>query len=117
VKSPAAVSALVPEDVVARTLTVPLPTGLVAVHFVTEAQLTFVPALAPNFIVVAPTTKFDPVIATAVPPVLEPVAGLIDVTTGVRYVKSSEGVFTLVPDVVVITTLTIPLPEGLVAMH
>jgi hypothetical protein len=117
VKSVAAVPALLPEDVVARTLTVPLPAGLVAVHFVTDAQLTLVPAFVPNFTVVAPTTKFDPVIATTVPAVVGPAAGLIDVTTGAWYVKSSEAVFALVPEMVVTTTLTIPLPAGVVAVH
>ena len=43
---------------------VPLPAGLVAVHWVVEAQLTLVPALTPNFTVVAPTMKFEPVIVT-----------------------------------------------------
>jgi hypothetical protein len=82
VKSSAAVSALVPHAVATRTLTVPLPAGLVAVHCVVEAQLTLVPAVAPNFRVVAPTMKFEPVIVTTVPPAAGPNIGLIFVTTG-----------------------------------
>jgi len=82
VKSSAAVSALVPEGLETRTLTVPLPAGLVAVHRIVDAQLTLVPAVAPKSTVVAPTTKFDPVIVTTVPPAVGPKDGLIDATTG-----------------------------------
>jgi hypothetical protein len=82
VKSLAAVLTLVPEEVVTRTLTVPLPAGLVAVHRVGNGQLTPAPGLTPKFTVVAPTTKFDPVMVTTVPPPVGPVDGLIFVTTG-----------------------------------
>jgi hypothetical protein len=82
VKSSAAVSALVPESFVTRTLTVPLRAGLMAVQWLAEEQLTLVPAFAPNFTVVAPTVKFEPVIVTLVPPAVGPNIGLIFVTTG-----------------------------------
>jgi hypothetical protein len=78
----AELSVLVPDAVVSRTLTVPLPAGLVAVHVVAEEQLTPVEELAPNWTAVAPTTKFEPVIVTTVPPVVGPVEGLMDETTG-----------------------------------
>jgi len=90
VKSSAAVSALVPDAVVTRTLTVPLPAGLVAVHWVTEEQLTLVPDEAPNATVVAPTTKFEPVIVTTVPPPIAPNIGLIVVTTGRTAARPTE---------------------------
>ena len=49
-----------------------------------DVQLTFVAVVAPNVTFVAPTTKFEPVIVTTVPPVVGPVEGLIDETTGVQ---------------------------------
>jgi hypothetical protein len=82
VNSLAELSVLVPEAVVSRTLTVPLPAGLVAVHVVAEEQLTPLAEFAPNWIAVAPTTKFEPVIVMTVPPVVGPVEGLMDETTG-----------------------------------
>jgi hypothetical protein len=81
VKSSAAVSALVPDALVTRTLTVPLPAGLVAVHWFAVAQTTLVPALAPKATPVTPV-KFEPVIVTTVPPPVGPNIGPIFVTTG-----------------------------------
>ena len=74
--------ALVPPAVVTLTSAVPLPAGLVAVHCVVEEQVALVPAIAPNLMVAAPTTKFEPVIVTTVPPAVGPVDGLIEETTG-----------------------------------
>jgi hypothetical protein len=55
----AEVSALAPEAVLARTLTVPLPAGLVAVHCVADEQLTPVAAFAPNIIAVTRQCRLD----------------------------------------------------------
>ena len=51
-------------EIVARMLTDPVPAGLVAAHCVVDEQLTLVPALPPNANVVAPMTKFEPVMVT-----------------------------------------------------
>jgi hypothetical protein len=63
----------------------------VAVHWFAEAQLTLVPNEAPNATVVAPTTKFEPVIVTTVPPPVGPNIGLICVTTGFSGTRSGRG--------------------------
>jgi hypothetical protein len=81
VKSSAAVLALVPEELATRTLTVPLPAGLVAVHWFAVAHVTLVPGFAPKATPVTPV-KFEPVIVTTVPPPVGPNIGLIFVTTG-----------------------------------
>ena len=73
----------VPLEVVTVTSTVPLPAGLVAVHCVVVAQVTFVAAFAPNFPVVEPdVSKFVPLIMTTVPPACGPFVGLMLVTLG-----------------------------------
>ena len=66
------------------TSTTPLPAGLVAVQLVTEAQLTAVAAVAPNFTVLAPAAvaKLVPLMVTGVPPAAEPFGGMIPVTVG-----------------------------------
>jgi hypothetical protein len=91
-------SVLVPDAVVSRTLTVPLLAGLVAVHVVAEEQLTPVAEFAPNWTAVAPTTKFEPVIVTTVPPVVGPVEGLMDETTGGATEAACAAKFVAVPE-------------------
>jgi hypothetical protein len=75
------VSALVPEELVTRTLSVPVPAGLATVQWFAVAQLTLVPAFAPKATPVT-SVKFEPVIVTTVPPAAGPDIGLIWVTTG-----------------------------------
>ena len=57
---------LVPLAVVTVTFTVPEPAGAMAVIDAEELTVTFVAAASPNA-TVAPGTKFDPVMVTAVP--------------------------------------------------
>ena len=79
----AALVALVWLPTVTVTSTPPVPAGLVAEQLVVELHVTLVAELAPNFTVVAPGLKFVPVIATTVPPLAGPLAGLMLVTVGV----------------------------------
>jgi hypothetical protein len=77
----AALVELVPPNVVTVTSTVPkASTGDVAVIDVAEFTVNGA-AVPPNLTAVAPV-KPVPVIVTVVPPVVEPVVGLIPVTTG-----------------------------------
>jgi hypothetical protein len=55
--------------------------GVVAVIWVPLTTTTFVAAALPN-VTVAPATKFDPVIVTAVPPAVDPVFGNTVLTVG-----------------------------------
>src|SRR5436309_3560234 len=61
--------------------TVPVPAGDTAVIEVAELTTNEVAGVAPNLTAVAPV-KFVPVIVTLVPPVAEPLVGLIEVTVG-----------------------------------
>ena len=78
----AAPVALVPEDVVTVTLTVPAaPAGEVAVIDVAELTVNDVAAVLPKFTVVAPV-KSVPVSVTLVPPTVGPLVGEMPVTVG-----------------------------------
>lgn len=73
----------VPPAVVAETFTAPAdPAGAVARMEVADTNVTAVPALAPNFTVVAPLMKPVPVRVTTVPAVRRPRVGLSAVTVG-----------------------------------
>src|SRR6185436_9282847 len=80
---------LVPLAVVARTRTVFVPAGVVAVHCVVDEQFTFVAGELPNRNVVPPTTKFEPLIVTVVPPVGGPLAGCSLAIVGTGETSSS----------------------------
>ena len=58
-----------------------LPGGVVAVIDVVLTTTTFVAAVLPN-VTVAPAAKLVPVIVTAVPPTVVPLAGLMLLTVG-----------------------------------
>lgn len=78
----AAPVALVPEGVVTVTFTVPAePAGAVAVIDVALLTVKLVAGVEPNSTAVAPV-KLVPVIATEVPPAVEPDEGLRPVTVG-----------------------------------
>ena len=64
------------------TVTVPTPAGDVAEMVEPFSTVTLVAALAPK-VTVAPAAKLVPVMVTAVPPLVGPVAGPIPVTVGV----------------------------------
>ena len=67
---------------VTTTLFVPaVPAGVIAVSEVALTKTTLVAALPP-IVTVAPFTKPVPVIVTAVPPIVEPEFGVIEVTVG-----------------------------------
>ena len=96
----------------------PDPGGEVAVHDVTEVQLTDVPASAPKVAVVAPGTNPKPVTVTTVPPITGPVTGAIPVTPGIdAYVNWSALKVAEVPPAVVTVMLTVPVPGGEVLVH
>jgi hypothetical protein len=80
----AALVADVPPAVVTMMSTVPAGTaGDVAVIDVAELTVTLVAGCpVPNSTVVAPTTKFVPVIVTEVPPATGPALGAMPVTVG-----------------------------------
>jgi len=72
-----------PVEFVTVTVTVPAaPAGVVTEMVVLFSTVTFVAAVAPK-VTVAPATKLVPVMVTAVPPAVGPVAGPIPVTVGV----------------------------------
>ncbi|MNM52521.1 hypothetical protein D3C81_636000 [compost metagenome] len=74
--------ALVPPLAVTTTFTTPaLPAGEVAVMVVALTTVTAKPLLLPNFSAVTPV-KPVPVMVTAVPPLLGPVAGVTAVMVG-----------------------------------
>jgi hypothetical protein len=77
-------SGLVWPATVTRTLTVPIPGGLVALHWLTLLQLTAVAAALPKPMAVAPriVLKPLPVMVTTVPPAAGPLFGLRPVTVG-----------------------------------
>src|SRR5712692_8024444 len=85
--------ALVCPATVTRTSMVPLPAGLVAVHWVVLVHCTLVAAAVPKLTVVAPTAvlKFMPPMVTCVPPVAGPLVGLRPLTVGAA-VGVGEGV-------------------------
>jgi hypothetical protein len=73
---------LVPEEVVTVTSTAPAdPAGLMAVIDVGETTLKEEAGAVPNVTAVAPD-RFVPVTVIGVPPVVGPLAGLMDVTVG-----------------------------------
>ena len=63
------------------TSTVPVPAGEVAVIWVAESTVKPAAAVEPNLTAVAPV-KLLPEIVTVVPPLVEPLFGLIDVMLG-----------------------------------
>ena len=67
---------------VTMTSTVPVPAGLVAVHCVGLAQLTFIAAFAPKAMAVAEVLKPVPEIVTLVPPLGGPLFGVSPETVG-----------------------------------
>ena len=69
--------------VVASTLAVPaLPAGVVHVSVVVDVTFGDVHVAPPIVTVVAPVTKFVPVIVTDIPPAVRPLVGLIAITVG-----------------------------------
>ncbi len=75
-------AALVPPDVVTRTLAVPAaPVGVVQVIEVAETGFTEVQAAPPRVTALAPVRSV-PVIVTALPPKVLPLVGLMAVTVG-----------------------------------
>ena len=76
-KRAAVLVVLVPAAVITVTKGVPVPAGEVAVQLVALAQLMAEAAVLPNLTLVAPGTKPAPVMVTSVPPVEEPVVGVI----------------------------------------
>ena len=67
---------------VTSTLTAPaVCAGVVAVIVVGLLTVTFVAAVPPK-LTVAPVEKFDPLIVTAVPPVVGPLSGVMPLTLG-----------------------------------
>ena len=74
---------LVPPAVVTRTLAVPaLPAGVVQVIEVLELTDGEVHVLPPIVTVVAPVTKFVPVMVMDAPPAVGPLEGETEVTVG-----------------------------------
>ena len=117
-KSSAETSADVEPPVVTIMLTVPAtPAGDVAVSLpVVLLYETLVAAFAPNATVEA-DEKFVPEISTTVPPLVEPVLGLIAVTEVADvYVKLSAVTFSDVPPGFVTRTSTMPEPAGKLAV-
>jgi len=97
-------AALVPIDVVTKTLAVPtVPAGVVAVTVVEFTPITLVAATPPIVTPVAPV-KLAPVIVTLVPPNAVPVDGDIDDTVG-----GDEPVYSNAPMVGVDADLAVPL--------
>ena len=77
---------LLPAGVVTTTCTWPAaPAGAVTVMDVAVNAVT-VPGLVPKATVGVPGVKLVPVIVTTVPPPMDPVAGLIEVTAGAAWV-------------------------------
>jgi len=76
-------AAFVPPGVVTKTLAVPaLPAGVEQVIKVLELTDGEVHVLPPIVTVVAPVTKFVPVMVIVVPPAVEPLVGKMDVSVG-----------------------------------
>ena len=74
-------NAEVPPAVVTATSTGPEPAGAVAVRVVALTTVTAAAAFAPK-VTVEPALNPDPVTVTAVPPVVGPEAGVMEVTVG-----------------------------------
>ena len=99
--------------VVTRMFGVPVPAGDVAVIFpVTLLYETLVAAVEPKT-TVDEDEKLVPEISTTVPPLVEPVLGLIEVTCVAEvYVKLSAATLSDVPPRFVTRTSTVPVPAG-----
>jgi hypothetical protein len=81
-KVKAAVLVTVPCVVSTETFTLPAPwAGVVAVMEVVLTTLKLAAVVAPNLTFVVPV-RWDPVMVTVVPPVVEPEAGVSEVTLG-----------------------------------
>jgi hypothetical protein len=108
--------ALVPPAVVTVTLTVPLPDGDVAVMEVELLTVKLAVFPEPKSTALAPV-RFVPVTVTDVPPAKGPADGLTEVTVGTKVYRNwSAALVALVPPAVVTVTLTVPLPDGEVAV-
>jgi hypothetical protein len=77
--------ALVPPEFATVTSTMPVPAGEVAVIVVALTTVNAAAAVDPKLTAVA-RAKPVPVIVTAVPPAVEPMAGVIAVTVGAEFV-------------------------------
>jgi len=105
----------VPSGLVTVTLTIPEPAGELAVIWVAELTV-YVAAVSPNVTAVISVNPV-PVIVTAVPPAVVPVAGMMLVIEGTSvYVNLSAATIALVPSGVVTDTMTTPEPAGDVAV-
>ena len=109
---------LCPSGFVTVTLTLPAaPAGVVAVMVVLFTKVIAVAALLPR-LTVAPATKFAPLIVIAVPPMVDPVAGVTLATLGAGklYVNAFASI-PLCPLALVTVTFTLPAtPAGVVAV-
>ena len=108
VKSSAAAAGLCTPLTVTRTLTLPDPCGLTAVHVVALAQPTASVAAPPKWTTVAPgaVLKAVPVIVTAVLPTAGPLVGEMLVTDG----RLVNGMLLLFPLCVPTASATVPTP-------
>ena len=109
---------LCPPGLVTVTFTVPAePAGVVAVIVVLLTTVTPVAALPPR-LTVAPATKLVPVIVMAVPPVVEPDAGvtLVTVGAGKTYVKPAVSVPLWLSGLVTVTLAAPAACAGVVAV-
>ena len=105
-----------PSGLVTVTLTTPEPTGDVAVIWLAELTVYAVAAISPNLTAVISINPV-PVIVTAVPPAVGPLAGVMRVIAGMSvYVNWPATTGVLVPSGLVTVTLTIPEPAGDVAV-
>lgn len=105
--------------VITTSFTPAVPAGVVAVIWVVSVQVTPVAAVPP--MVTArelPDTKFEPVIVTAVPPAIDPVAGdILANVIGPIYVNTPGAVVLDAPSPFVITTSFAPaVPAGVTAV-
>ena len=105
-----------PSGRVTVTLTTLDPTGDVAVIWLAELTVYAVAAISPNLTAVISVNPV-PVIVTAVPPDVGPLAGVMLVIAGISvYVNLLVLDGTLVPSGLVTVTLTTPEPAGDVAV-
>lgn len=106
-----------PPALVTVTVTAPAaPAGVVAVMVVAFTTVTPVAAVLPN-LTVAPVAKFVPVIVTAVPPSVEPLAGDTLVTVGTAtYVYPLVRLPARPPELVTVTVTAPAAPAGVVAV-
>jgi hypothetical protein len=98
----------VPRVVATETATMPGAwAGVVAVTLVGDVTWTAVAVVEPNMTVVVPV-RWVPVMVTLVPPVVDPVVGVTDVTAGPGVTKVKAVGLEPVPCVVLTETVTLP---------